>query len=279
MMTPTGAFGVRDALFDGAAELNLPLSPSLLSVFRCEDLAPCGQGRCPICASKVTMLLHSMKQAPELGSQRWQKSAFALRSFSYASTKLAVAPMDKISAGIAAVLDGYVRSFLQQDNRGSMKYGCIAQIGLVEDCSPARAGEKVVVVEFALTGGNEETDYDMFENLHAYFGKELYQAVGNNFGPLEVEPIPLLSAEGCGVLPEQGLLFGYTKRRLDKPERPRVITSKKRLARMAVNYGDHTLRSRIISRGLSNNGMLVFDQGARGDIWKIDPFSQFDLLT
>ncbi|MFS8143712.1 hypothetical protein [Rhizobium sp. BR 249] len=226
------------------------------------------------------MLLHSIKLAPALRAQRWQRSAFALRSFSYAATELAAIPIDKINSGIAAILDGYVRSFLQQDNRGSVNYGCIAQIGLVEDTSPASACEKVVVVEFALTGGNEETDYDMFESLHAHFGKELYHVTGNELGPQEVERVPLLSAEGCGVLPDQGLLFGYTRRRLDKPERPTVISSKKRLARMAVNYGNHTLRSRILSRGLSNNGTeLVFDKDARGDIWKIDYFSQLDLLT
>ncbi|MGO6702466.1 hypothetical protein ACC786_20800 [Rhizobium ruizarguesonis] len=223
------------------------------------------------------MRLHGINHAPALGTQRWQRSAFALRSYSYAATDLTAIPVDKISSGIAAVLDGYVRSFLQQDNRGSANYGCIAQFGLVEDASPAGACEKVVVVEFALTGGNDETDYDMFERLHANFGDELYHG-GNGAHPNKVAPVPLVSAVGCGILPDQGLLFGYTQRRLDKAERPTVISSKHHLARMAFNYGDHTARRRILFRGLTNNGKeLVFEQGASGDLWEPDYISQFNL--
>ncbi|TAU81970.1 hypothetical protein [Rhizobium leguminosarum] len=267
MMTPTGAAGVRDALVDGAAELGLPLSRSLLSLLRCEEIVPCGQGRCPICASTVAMRLHGISQAPALGLQRWQRSAYALRSYSYAATDLTTIPVDRINSGIAKILDGYVRSFLQQDSRGSTNYGCIAQFGLVEDTSPAGASEKVVVVEFILTGGNNETDYDMFANLHAQFGDELYTVIGYGDRREKVQPVPLVSTEGSGILPDQGLLFGYTKRRLDRAERPTVISSKKRLARMAFNYGEHSLRNRSFSRGLTNTGNeLVFEQDARDNL-------------
>lgn len=258
MMTLNASAGIRDAIVQGTVELGLPLSNSLLSLIHCEVDAPCRQGRCPICASKEAQRLRYMLQSPRLSEQDWQHSVYALRSHVREAGDVQPIKIETITAAINKTLNEYVRAFSRQEDARNKSYGCLAHFGLVEDTSAGKIGEKVAVVEFVLTGGDSETDYEvMNESLHYNFGVDVCDL---SHGPLQVEPVPIISTNGYGVLPDEGLLFGYTRRRLDAAERPMVIADKIKLAEMACNYGEHRISDRTFYRGLAKrDNCIVFD--------------------
>lgn len=254
MMTPNASAGIRDAIIAGAVKLSLPLSGSLLSMIRCEVENPCKQGFCPICASTVSEKLREMVQSPKLNSQPWKRSAYALKSHVRKADDLRPIDMDEIGTVIQKTLSDYVRSFSTNDYEQSENYGCLAHFGLVEDTNPANRGDRVAVVEFVMTGGD---DYEaMVEGLNFHLGVDVYSPFR---GDLAVESVPIISTGSDGVLPDQGLLFGYTKRRLDVAERPIVISNKTSLAKMACNYGEHQISNRTFYRGLAHHESIVFD--------------------
>lgn len=235
-MTLNAAKGVRDAIVEGSAMLGLPLSPSLLSMIKCGNGRKCERDRCPICASKVTERLLALHYSHAVLGQQWQRSAFALRSHVRAAEDISPIPMDDIQANINAAMNRWEYDFQREDGNEGKNFGCLATFGLVEDTGSHDRREKVVVVEFVVTGGDPINDFEIFETLLGRFDDK-------------VVSVPLVENDRYCIMPDQGLLFGYTKRRLDQPDRPIAISSKRRLARIASNYGDHPIKSRFFFTG------------------------------
>ncbi|MBB3399705.1 hypothetical protein FHT71_006428 [Rhizobium sp. BK060] len=248
MMNSYAAAGVRDAIAEGTAKLGLPLSPGMLSMIRCENGRRCGRDRCPICASRLTERFLALDNSTAAFEGRWRRSAFAIRSHTVPAKDTRPIPIPKIREAVKASLDCWVRaSRCPADTTDTNNFGCIATFGLVEDVSSPSSRDKVLVVEYSVTGVDRDADYDVFESLQYSFGDN-------------VEDVPLFD-DVYRAVPDQGLLFGYTKRRLNRLDRPKPISSATRLARLASNYGDHPKESRLLSRGLENQGEdMVFEK-------------------
>ncbi|RVH97622.1 hypothetical protein [Sinorhizobium meliloti] len=248
MMTLSAAKGVRDAIVEGSAMLRLPLTRSLLSMIKCGDGPRCKQDRCPVCTSKLTERLLALHRSHAVLGQQWQRSAFALRSYVRAAEDIRPIPIDNIKANINVAIKSWEDAFQREDENDGKNFGCLAAFGLVEDTGSHDRREKVVVVEFVFTDVDPINDFEIFETLRGRFGDE-------------VVSVPLVENDRYCIMPDQGLLFGYTKRRLDQPERPMAISNKRRLARIASNYGDHPMQSRFLSGGLTTSEEgIVFDR-------------------
>ncbi|RVG23662.1 hypothetical protein [Sinorhizobium meliloti] len=247
-MTINAAKGVRDAIVEGSAMLGLPLSPSLLSMIKCGIGRQCKRDRCPICASKFTERLSALHCSHAVLGQDWQRRVFALKSHVRAAEDIRPIPIDVIRANINAAMKQWENDFQREDGNEGKNFGCLATFGLVEDTGSHDRREKVLVVEFVVTCVDPIDDFEMFETLLGRFDDK-------------VVSVPLVENDRHCIMPDQELLFGYTKRRLDQPDRPMAISSKKRLARIASNYGDHPMESRFLSRGLTTfEGGIVFDR-------------------
>lgn len=261
MLNSYACAGVKDAIIAGSAKLALKFTSSLHSLILCYSGPACKQGRCPVCASHEGEKRRALTLAPAIYQQPWRQEVFALRGYTRKANDLTPIPFDTIAKEIDNVMDAYMKASEQHEDRLNPNCACIAEVGLVEDSR--KSGDKVrtVVVEFMMTGGGSDTEFELLDALRYRLDRREVPDWAKSTEMVERVPTPLNRTGD--IWPSEGLLFGYTKRRLDLAQRPLPITDEKRLARMASNYGDHPIHHRMFSRGLSmSDDGLNFDREA-----------------
>lgn len=227
-----------------------PLTEDLLAIIKCDSGQHCKRGQCPICTQRLGDMLNSLKWSPSVTEQIWHRSTFALRSMTCPKGSSAPVPLKRIITDINEVIDALQRS--SRPGYGCGNFGCVATFALVEDTSSSRT--KVTVIEVAVTGVPPEDDAAILEKLSERFG--------------EVSKVPTAEDDGTHPFPSQELLFGFTKRRLDRLERPMAVSNKIRLAEIAANYGSHSVTDRLITRGLDDGADFVtFGESSLPLLW------------
>jgi hypothetical protein len=155
-------------------------------------------------------------------------------------------PITDIANKIRRSIDHWRRFAVQVEDRPPNEhFACVSTFGLVEDAGTEKQGKRVMLVEFAVTGVSAEADFDVLESLMSSFDGR-------------VSSVPFATGRGVHAAPSEGLMFGFMKRRLDRPERPMVISNKRLLAEMASNYGpeDATMRCEVVGLEPSGDGFI-----------------------
>jgi hypothetical protein len=238
MITTYAAKAVHDNLMEGAAKLGLTMSMQLLSTFKCDSFQECKLSNCPLCGAGMNMRLLE-KESSQIGRDfEWRKHVYAFRDLTIAGDDDRCVNLDPLRKLLGKALDGWARSARSHEDEPKPQSGCVATYGIVQDLGSETGRDKVVVVEIVVTGDPID-DFEIQEPLLRH---------GEN-----VHDVPVLPDNDYRLVPNQGLLFGYTKRNLRVPDRPKVIYSKPMLARMYSNYAGSPDSLRFLSRGLACN--------------------------